>query len=136
MPFPYVSPDEFERELQYTQADFPGVSDGSDWVQLLDAALKTASERIDGWTVSSVDWRSETDTVPFVVQMAVIRLARHRIAQIREDGISSEDLVSGAGFDYRPPSELYTEIQQALTDAGYTTERQTATLSVPDVKHT
>jgi hypothetical protein len=121
MPFPYASRDQLERELQYVQADFPGVQDESDWNGLLDDALETESERVEGDAYAGADWRDATATVPLVVELAVIRLARQRIAAIREDGISSEDLVSGAGYDYRPPSAIRAEIRQALSDAGYTT---------------
>jgi hypothetical protein len=130
MPFPYVDPDDFERELQYTQADFPGVQDQSDWNGLLTEALKAESERVEGYTTNH-SWRPDSDTVPFVVRMAVIRLARQRIAGIKEDGISKEDLVSGAGYDYRPPQELRDEVQSALAEAGYRTQ---VGISIPEVK--
>jgi hypothetical protein len=122
MPFPYVEPERLEHELQYTQNDFPGIEDGSDWATLLSDSLKTASERVDGWLDSGTDWR-DADSVPFVIQLAVIRLARARIAHIREDGIESEGLVSGANYDYRPPGELREEIRRQLADAGYGTNQ-------------
>jgi hypothetical protein len=118
MPFPYADRARLERELQYTQADFPGVADESDWNALLEDALESASERVEGAQYAGQDWRDATDTVPAIVAWAVIRLARHRIASIREDGISKEDLVSGAGYDYRPPSAIRSEVQQAIQNAG------------------
>jgi hypothetical protein len=121
MAFPYATRAQLTRELQYTQADFPGVADESDWNALLDRALRTASERVEGEAYAGRDWRGANADPPTVVEAAVIRLARHRIASIREDGLSSEDLVSGAGYEYRPPAAIRTEVQQELARAGYTT---------------
>lgn len=132
MPFPYVPADEFELELEYTAADFPAIQSESDWNKLLERALKTASERVDGWIDGEYDWRGEDNTAPFVVQTAVTRLARQRIAGIKEDGITKEDLVSGAGYDYRTPAELRAEIRDELSEAGYVTNE--ATISVPNTK--
>lgn len=130
MPFPYVDTDAFERELQYTQADFPGVADESEWNALLDEALKTESERVEAYT-SGQSWRN-SDSVPYIIRAAVIRLARQRIAAIREDGISSEDLVSGAGYDYRPPQEIRNEVIEMLDEADY--RDAVPAISIPDLK--
>lgn len=130
MPFPYVASDELERELQYSQHDFPGIDSESDWAGLLEEAVKTESERVEGYT-SNHSWRADSKTVPFVVRLCVIRLARQRLAGIREDGISKEDLVSGAGYDYRPPEAIRSEVQKALAEAGYRTQ---IGISVPEVK--
>jgi hypothetical protein len=53
--------------------------------------------------------------------MAVIRLARDRIAGIKEDGLSSEGLASGVNYDYRPPKALREEVKEALDEADYRT---------------
>ncbi|AUV81259.1 hypothetical protein C2R22_05940 [Salinigranum rubrum] len=120
MPFPFVERDALERELQYSATDFPGTTSESEWNGLLEHALKAASERVEGY-VDDQDWRDEDATVPYVVRGVVIRLARQRIAGIREDGISSEDLVSGAGYDYRPPQAVRDEVKDTLEEAGYRT---------------
>lgn len=124
MPFPYVSPDELRLELQYSANDFPNVDGQSDWEQLLTRALKAESERVAQYAneVDTVnEWRPANATVPFVVQEAVIRLARARIARIREDGISNESLPSGASYNYRPPEEIRSEVKASLDEAEYRT---------------
>ncbi|SFR42136.1 hypothetical protein SAMN04487947_1228 [Halogeometricum rufum] len=131
VPFPYVDRDRFATELQFTAVDF--ALDESDWNQLLDDALKAESERVEAYCAEDVGWRAASADVPFIVQTAVIRLARQRVAGIKEDGINSEDLVSGAGYDYRPPQALRDEVKQALGEAGYRTQSQLG-VSFPEVK--
>lgn len=124
MPFPYVSPEALARELQYTAADIPGVAGETEWSALLTTAVETESERV-GIYANNVEtaneWRPDDATIPLVVREAVIRLARARIARIREDGISSESLVSGASYDYRPPADLRNEVKATLDEAEYRT---------------
>lgn len=133
MPFPYVETSAFEQELQFSPADV-GLAE-SEWNATLSRALKTASERVEGYTDANTDWRADGDTVPFVVQEAVIRLARHRIARIKEDGLESESLASGVSYNYRPPADLRDEVKADLIEAGYRTTGA-AQLDVFDVKNT
>jgi hypothetical protein len=124
VPFPYVDADTFASELPYTASDFPGLASESEWQGLLERALKTESERVASYA-NQVDTAAEWDpadaTVPFVARMAVIRLARDRIAGIKEDGLASESLGSGASYDYRPPEALRKEVKEALDEADYRT---------------
>lgn len=120
MPFPYVEPDRLELELTYEAHDF-GIESDSEWNALLSDALEAASERIDGWTDDGVEWHDADDTVPFVVREAVIRLARLRIASIKEDGLSSETTAAQASMSYRPSQEIRDEVKTALDEAGYRT---------------
>lgn len=121
MPFPFVKRATFERELQYTALDV-GIQSESDWNAVLDEALKAASERVGGYATaidSHAEWYPDDATIPFVVRESVIRLARQRVAAIMEDGLSSEDLVSGAGYDYRPPADIREEVKADLDEHGY-----------------
>lgn len=122
MPFPYVDTETFASELPYTENDFPGLAGESEWQALLERALKTESERVANYANqvdSDTEWDPEDKTVPFVVRMAVVRLARDRVAGIKEDGLNSEGLASGVNYDYRPPEVLREEVKQALDDADY-----------------
>lgn len=123
MPFPFVEADRLAHELEYTQADFPAIESESGWNSLLSDAVKTESERVEGYADDDAadGWRDADASVPYVVRSAVIRLARQRIAGIKEDGIAKEDLVSGAGYDYRPPKALRDEVKEALEEAGHRT---------------
>ncbi|MFC6825676.1 hypothetical protein [Halopelagius fulvigenes] len=117
MPKQYASRAALERELDYSPLDF-GIESETDWNDLLDESLQTATERVDGWTTSEHTW-TDADDAPYTISEAVIRLARARILRIHEDGIASEDLVSGAGYDYRSPKELHADIKGDLRDMGY-----------------
>lgn len=130
MPFPYVDAADFKRELPFERADVPGIDTQSEWDGLLEEALKAESERLEGYT-SGYSWRDGSDTVPFVVRMGVIRLARQRLAGVEEDGLASESTASGSRRDYRPPEALRSEVQKALAEAGYRTQ---VGISVPKVK--
>lgn len=129
MPFPYVDVADFKRELPYERADVPGIDTADDWTGLLEEALKAESERVEGYTTNH-DWRDDSEA-PFVVRMAVIRLARQRLAGIEEDGLNSEQSASGSRYNYRPPEALRSEVQKALAEAGYRTQ---VGISVPEVK--
>lgn len=121
MPMPFVDETTFEQELQYTAADFD--LDSSEFQALLTRALGTASEQVASFATEIADgtWQNaaSVDDIPRVAREGVIRLARARVARIREDGISKEDLVSGAGYDYRPPQAIRNEVKQQLDEAGY-----------------
>lgn len=113
----YATRTDLTRELDYDMLDF-GIESESDWNGLLDDALQTATERVDGYTDPEYSWDG-TDDVPLTVREATIRLARARIMRIQEDGLNSEDLVSGAGYDYRVPEDLRDDIKQSLADGPY-----------------
>jgi hypothetical protein len=120
MPDPYVDPSTLERELTYEANDF-GIQTATEWESLLESALSSATHRINNWTDDSVEWLGASDTVPADIQEAVIRLARLRIANIKEDGLSSETSASQASLSYRPPSDIIAEIKTELEEAGYRT---------------
>jgi hypothetical protein len=122
MPFPYVGAETFRRESEYTPSDFPGIASESDWQALIDEALRTASERVADYAnlvTTDAEWDPDDKTVPFVAREATIRLARARIARIKEDGLESEGLASGVNYSYRPPATLREEVQESLDEAGY-----------------
>ena len=114
MPFPYVSADEFARELPYSHED-SGMTE-SEWSTLLTDKLEQESARVEAWVDES--FRDENATVPFAVRGAVIRLTRSVIGQIEEDGLSSEK-VGDHSESYRPPGELREEIRTELGEVGY-----------------
>lgn len=113
MPFPYVTPSELEREITYT-ANSTELSE-VEWNELLTDKLKQESERVDGYTETT--FRNESK-VPLVIKAAVIRLTRSVLAQIEEDGLTSES-VTDRSENYRPPSEIRSEVRLELADAGY-----------------
>lgn len=113
MPFPYATPSELEREITYS-ANSVELSE-NEWHELLTDKLKQESERVDGYT--GTDFRTETEA-PWIIKAAVIRLTRSVLAQIEEDGLTAES-VSDRSENYRPPSEIRSEVRLELADAGY-----------------
>lgn len=115
MPFPYVTPEQFERELDGKPSNY-GI-EPSEWTQFLTDKLEQESERVEKWTGQK--WRSAPQSdVPRLIQAAVIRLTRSILNQIEEDGLTSES-VGDHSEKYRPLSEIRNEVQQSLAEAGY-----------------
>lgn len=135
MPFPYVSKDDFEAELPFDR-EYLDI-DGSGWDSLLTRSLKGATERVETYINDDTDWRGDGETAPFVIQEAVIRLARARISRVHEDGLSSEASASGSQQSYRAPAKIRNEVKAELAEAGYRTTTETkasASVRVPDAK--
>lgn len=118
MPFPYATPEQFERECPYGPEDF-GLSE-SEWQDLVYEKLEQETERVETWIDDDYRERDAAE-VPLLVRGAVIRLTREVIAQIEEDGLSSESLASGAQYSYRPPEEIRADTRDQLVKAGYAT---------------
>ena len=118
MAFPYATLAEFNRECPYGPEDF-GLSD-EEWYALVTEKLEQESERVEAWITDEYRDR-EVGDVPRLIRAAVIRLTRTVIAQIGEDGLSSEALASGAQYSYRPPKEIRDDVREELVDAGYVT---------------
>ena len=112
MPFPYVTPDAFERELAYSAGDFN--LSASEWSALLSDKLEQESERVEGY-LGTDEYRDATETPP-LIEGATIRLTRSVINQIEEDGLSSES-VGDHSESYRPPSEIRAEVRDELAEA-------------------
>lgn len=114
MVFPYVTPDEFERELSLT-ANRLQVSD-SQWTSLVDDVLADASERVETDDYAGETWRDleSTDDVPGIVSEAVVRLARARLYAIESDGLQSENTGDSASYDYRSLAKIRSEVMVDL----------------------
>lgn len=115
MPFPYVSPDELERELALSQDD-TGLTE-TEWSELLTDKLEQESERVEAY--AGEQWRDAAEAdVPRVIEGATIRLTRSVLHQIEEDGLSSEN-VGDHSESYRAPAAIRAEVRAELADAGY-----------------
>lgn len=116
MVFPYVTPDDFERELTLT-ADRLEVSDSA-WQSLIEDVLDSESERAEGENYADETWRDvdSTDDVPSIVREAVVRLARARLYAIESDGLQSEGTGDSASYDYRSLAEIRSEVMASLQD--------------------
>lgn len=121
MPFPYVTQTLFELRTDYSAADF-GLT-AAEWQQVVDSILEEESARVEGEAYADGDWRTDTD-VPPAVRSAVIALAQNSLSQIKERGLDSESLGSGASgsggsYEFTPQEELREAIKQDLRDAGF-----------------
>jgi hypothetical protein len=117
MVFPYVTADDFERELTLT-ANRLGVSD-SEWYSLVDDVLESESERVETADYAGETWRDveSTDDIPGIVREAVVRLSRARLYAIESDGLASEGTGDSASYDYRSLAEIRSEVMADLQAA-------------------
>lgn len=114
MPFPYVEASKIERELPYGHQG-SGMGE-TEWTEFIQDKAKQESARVEEWVNDS--YRGDNDSVPFVVQAAVIRLVRSVVTQVDSDGLNSED-VGDHSEDYRPPADVRDEVRNELGEAGY-----------------